>query len=314
MSGSGYDVAVVGGGPAGCSAGVFAARAGLETVIYDRGRSSLRQCAHLENYLGFPGGIDVETFYELSHAHAEAAGCELRRDLVESVDRDGDGFVVDPQERAPVTADRVIAATRYDPEYLRGLDDGMFETFEHDGESRERFDREYPGRDGSTPVGGLYVASPSTEADTQAIMAAGRGARVAQQLIADARIAAGWWEAVADSVDWVRREANRTDEWADRDRWVAYFDAHYGENAPVDTDSDRFERVREEYIDEALAAYITEAEIERRAGSAHRELAAALDAADVAAAFDAPELLEAIDDDDIREYLASADGDSGVGP
>lgn len=314
MSGPGYDVAIVGGGPAGCSAGVFAAREGLETVVYDRGRSSLRRCAHLENYLGFPGGIDIDTFYELIHAHSEAAGCDLRRDLVESVERDGDGFAVVSQERGLIEADRVIAATRYDPEYLRGLDDGMFETVEHDGEPRERFDREYPDRDGSTPVEGLYVASPSTEADTQAIMAAGRGARVAQRLIADARVAAGWWEEVADSVDWVRREANRTGKWADRENWVAYFDAHYGEDAPVDADSERFERVRETYIDEALAAYIPEAEIERRTGSAHRELAAALDAEAVAAAFEPSALLEAIGDEEIREYVASADEDSGVEP
>lgn len=49
-----YDVVIVGGGPAGCSAGVFTGRYGLDTVIFDRGRSSLRRCAYLENYLGFP--------------------------------------------------------------------------------------------------------------------------------------------------------------------------------------------------------------------------------------------------------------------
>jgi len=40
----------VGGWPAGCSASVFTARYGLDTVAFDRGRSSLRQCAHPENY------------------------------------------------------------------------------------------------------------------------------------------------------------------------------------------------------------------------------------------------------------------------
>jgi thioredoxin reductase len=175
-----YDVAVVGGGPAGCSAGVFCAREGLETVIFDRGRSSLRRCAHLENYLGFPRGIDVETFYDLAHDHAERTGCEIRPDLVRVVVRRGDGgFVIETDEGERTNARRVIAATRYDGEYMRLLDeDGeMFETYEHDGETHERFDRSYPERDGSTPVGGLYVASPSEEADTQAIMAAGRGAR-----------------------------------------------------------------------------------------------------------------------------------------
>ncbi len=158
------DVVIVGGGPAGCSAGVFCAREGLDTVIFDRGRSSLKRCAHLENYLGFPAGIDIETLYELMHDHAEDAGCEIVSDLVESIERpdENDGFVVIPQEGDPITAARVIAATRYDGEYLRGLGD----------------------------------------------------------------------------------------EWADRDAWIEWFDDHYGENAPVNPDSDRFQRVREEWIDD----------------------------------------------------------------
>lgn len=111
-----YDVVVVGGGPAGSSAGVFTARYGLETAIFDRGRSSLKYCAYLENYLGFPAGIDIETFYGLMHDHAVEAGCDLVSDLVESVTRTDDqtGFIVEPQEGEPVTAARVIAATRYD--------------------------------------------------------------------------------------------------------------------------------------------------------------------------------------------------------
>ena len=60
------DVVVIGGGPAGCAAGIFTARYGLDTVLFDRGRSSIQRCAHLENYLGFPAGIDVETLYEVS--------------------------------------------------------------------------------------------------------------------------------------------------------------------------------------------------------------------------------------------------------
>ena len=131
------DVAVVGGGPAGCSAAVFCAREGLDTVVFDRGRSSLKRCAYLENYLGFPAGIDIETLYDLIHDHAETAGCEIVPDLVESVDRadDGEGFVVDPQEGEPVTARRVLAATRYDGSYLGGLGDGasMLDPYAHDG-------------------------------------------------------------------------------------------------------------------------------------------------------------------------------------
>ena len=309
------DVVVVGGGPTGCSAGVFCAREGLDTVVFDRGRSSLRHCAHLENYLGFPAGVDVETFYGLMHEHVGAAGCALETDLVESVDRadDGPGFRVAPQGGAPVTARRVVAATRYDGEYLRGLDDdsAMFETDDHHGETRETFDSEYAARDGTTPVDGLYVASPSTEADAQAIMAAGRGARVARRVIADARIDDGWWEAVADGVDWVRREAALDDEWADRDRWVEWFDGYYGEDAPVDADSDRYRRVRAAAIDRSLSSYVARDDLDERTAEAHAALGAHLDVDRLVDAVDDETLLDAVDDDRIRDRAAELDATRG---
>jgi len=302
------DVAVVGGGPAGCSAGVFLAREGLDVAVFDRGRSSISRCAHLENYLGFPAGIDIETLYDLIHDHAERAGCEIVADLVESIDRAdrGEGFVVTPQDGEPIAARRVVAATRYDGEYLRGLDDdeAMFETDEHDGEEYETFDGEYADRDGTTPVEGLYVASPSDEADTQAIMAAGRGARVARRVVADARLEDGWWEAVADGVDWLRREAELDDEWADRERWVEWFDEYHAD-APVEQGSERYERVRAAAIEDSRSSYVGPEEIEARAATGHEALAGHLDADAVVAAFDEATLLEAMDDDAVREYVDS---------
>jgi len=86
---------------------VFTARYGLDTVVFDRGRSSVTQCAHLENYLGFPGGIDIETLYDLMHDHAREAGCETRTALVESVERtdDGAGFVVRAERESAEAGD-----------------------------------------------------------------------------------------------------------------------------------------------------------------------------------------------------------------
>lgn len=298
-----FDVVIVGGGPAGCSAGVFCAREGLDTLIFDRGRSSIQRCAHLENYLGFPAGIDIETFYELIHDHAEAAGCEIVPDLVESVERtnDGDGFRVTPQDGDAVNARRVIAATRYDGEYMRGLDDdaAMFESHEHGDEEHEHFDRAYADHDGTTPVPSLYIASPSEETDTQAIMAAGRGARVAHRVITDVRMDDGWWQEVAEGVDWVRREAELDDEWSGRDKQIEWFDNHYGEDAPVDADSDRFQRVRSACIDETLSSYISPDEVETRAVTGQESLAATLDPEHVVAAIDDETLLEHVDDDQI---------------
>ncbi|WP_262180857.1 FAD-dependent monooxygenase [Haloarcula laminariae] len=310
-----YEVAVVGGGPAGASAGVFCAREGLETVVFDRGRSSLKRCAHLENYPGFPAGIDVGTLYDLLHDQVETAGCTIVPDMVESLRRPdtGDGFVVDLQDGEPVTARRVVAATRYDGSYMRGLDDddAMFETTEHDGETTESFDRGYPNHDGTTPVPDLYVASPS-EGSQQAIVAAGRGARVARKVITDARVDAGWWPAVAEGVDWVRREAELDDEWDDRETWGEWFDEYYGEDAPVDVDSDRYQRVRAAVLDDRLSSYIGPDERASRAEAGQERLAGHLDPEAVVAGCDGRELLDAMDDDVIAAHLDGEAGPLGV--
>ena len=207
-----YDitVAIVGGGPAGCSAGVFTARAGLETVVFDRGPSSLRRCASLENYLGFPCGLEPETFLELARDHTETAGCRVVAELIDSVTaRGGGGFRLEPQDGDPVMARFVIAATKHDGSYLRGLDDGeLFVTDDHDGEDGERFDRAVPDSDARTPVDGLYVAGPLAGCGDQVIIAAGHGATVARTLLRELREADGYWGRFVSYYDWRRKAAN----------------------------------------------------------------------------------------------------------
>ena len=286
------DVVIVGGGPAGCSAGVFTARAGLDTVIFDRGRSSIQRCAHLENYLGFPAGIDVETLYGLMRDHAERAGCEIVPDLVESVERandglrttsaeltgtssvgDGEGFVIRRESGGSVTARRVIAATRYDAgDYLRGLDDedAMFETFEHDGETTEHFDKGYADENGSTPVDGLFVASPHAGTSPQAITAAGHGARVGVRVVEAARRDRGYPGQMADYYDWRRRERDRTGEWQDRDRWREFYEGRFPDDH--DLSDERVAEIREREVDRRLDQYITEEEAEERAEEGQRRL------------------------------------------
>ena len=302
-SGARYDVAVVGGGPAGSSAAVFTARAGLDTVVFDRGTSSLARCAYLENYLGFPAGIDVATFSELMHDQVAAAGGEVVADLVERVERAAEGaFVLDTQDGRTVAADAVVATTKYDASYLRPLDDrgGMFVTHDHGGEEHEHFDREYPDDDGRTPVEGLYVAGPLAGATDQAIVAAGHGASVACELLRDRRADAGFWDSVATHWDWLRRAGEVDDEDALREHlreWAA------GE-APdgLGPGDDRFERVCDRLLEDRLAAYVDAETVDERAEAGMRALAEHL-----------PDdlLLDAVDDDRVREYAASLPADAG---
>jgi hypothetical protein len=288
-----HDVIVVGGGPAGCSTGVFTARYGLDTIVFDRGNAALRRCAYLENYLGFPVGIDVDAFHDLMHAHVDEAGCDLVPEMVVSVERthDSSGFVVETQEGRQVTGEYVVAAAWYDGSYLRALgDQAMFEEREHHGDVEEHFDPDYADEDGRTPIDGLYVASPAGGRSAQAIVAAGNGAHVARSLIEDDRRGEGYTGGVTPHYDWARPESEYSGEWSDRDRWREYF-----ENEVEDTADEQFVELRERYIDEAFETLRTPEEVESQSKRGVRRLVDVVGTETV---------LDAIEDETIREYIA----------
>lgn len=294
-----YEVVIVGGGPAGCSAGVFTARCDLSTAIFDRGNSAFRRCAYLENYLGFPGGIGVDTFYGLMHAHAEEAGCEIISDMVTAVNKaDEDSvFVVETQDGRTVTTMRVLAATWYDGEYLRPLGgDAMFERHDHGGEEHEHFDPEYSDEDGRTPVDGLYVASPNGERSAQTIVAAGHGAHVARSLFADYQRDQGYPDGVTDHYDWLRRESEFSGDWAHRDRWREYYEHEADDNH--DLSDERFVELREQYIDRAFETSRSTTAVERRSKEGLQRFVDEIGT---------DQILDALDDDVIYEYAANGD-------
>jgi thioredoxin reductase (NADPH) len=81
-----YDVCIVGGGPAGLAAAVYAASEGLSTVIVERDApgGQAGQSAAIENYLGFPKGLSGSDLALRALAQASRFGAEmvLARDVV----------------------------------------------------------------------------------------------------------------------------------------------------------------------------------------------------------------------------------------
>jgi thioredoxin reductase (NADPH) len=74
-----YDLAVVGAGPAGLAAAVYAASDGLSTIVVERdvpgGQAS--HTSSIENFFGFPGGIGGAELARLAGRQAEGFGAEL---------------------------------------------------------------------------------------------------------------------------------------------------------------------------------------------------------------------------------------------
>jgi thioredoxin reductase (NADPH) len=74
-----YDVCIVGGGPAGLAAGVYAASEGLSTVIVEREApgGQAGQSSAIENYLGFPKGLSGSDLAQRALAQVSRFGAEL---------------------------------------------------------------------------------------------------------------------------------------------------------------------------------------------------------------------------------------------
>ena len=71
-----YEVIVIGGGPAGLTAGLYASRAGLKTLLFERGMfgGQIVNARQVDNYPGFPEGISGLDLASLMHRQATKYG------------------------------------------------------------------------------------------------------------------------------------------------------------------------------------------------------------------------------------------------
>ncbi|WP_227356250.1 FAD-binding protein [Haladaptatus salinisoli] len=176
-----HDVLIIGGGPAGLSAGIFTGRADLRTLIVNDGDPILRRNAHLENYPGFPAGVNSRLLLDMMADHAERAGCERREARIVSLESTDDGFAAETASGEVFTASAVIAATKNTVDFLEGID-GV-EIIERGKSFVETDDR------GRTGVPGLYAAGRLALQPYQTIIVAGHGASVGRAVIEDSDVA-----------------------------------------------------------------------------------------------------------------------------
>ena len=74
-----YEVIIIGGGPAGLTAGLYTSRAGLESLLMERGivGGQIINATLVENYPGFPQGISGAELGSLMHQQAVKYGLEI---------------------------------------------------------------------------------------------------------------------------------------------------------------------------------------------------------------------------------------------
>ncbi|MFP3950596.1 MAG: NAD(P)/FAD-dependent oxidoreductase [Candidatus Bathyarchaeia archaeon] len=84
MSNEVYDVIILGGGPAGLTAGIYTARHGLSTLILDMNDlgGKAREAARIENFPGFPGGLTGDELMDRFIDQAKKFGVQFSRETV----------------------------------------------------------------------------------------------------------------------------------------------------------------------------------------------------------------------------------------
>lgn len=113
-------VLIIGSGPAGFTAAIYAARAGLNPVVYTGAQpgGQLTITNDVENYPGYPDGVMGPQMMEDFKKQAERFGTEVRYGVVTKVDFDHRPYRVEVDDSKEILAETVIISTGASAKWL----------------------------------------------------------------------------------------------------------------------------------------------------------------------------------------------------
>ena len=114
-----YDMVIIGGGPAGYTAALYAARAGLKVIVLEKlsAGGQMALTTQIDNYPGFEEGIDGFALGEKMQQQAERFGAETELAEVTSVQLNGDMKIIETSE-GPFYGKTVVFSTGANPREL----------------------------------------------------------------------------------------------------------------------------------------------------------------------------------------------------
>ncbi|MBX5467999.1 MAG: FAD-dependent oxidoreductase [Firmicutes bacterium] len=170
-----YDVAVIGAGPAGASAAIFLAKAGLKTVVFDNGLSVTRR-ALIKNHYGAPDIIGPD-LVDRGKEQAAALGAEMVSASVEDVRREEDHFTLATNQGAYAAREVIFATGLY-----TDLAERIGLRTKPGTEPRIKTIIEVTA-EGRTSIDGIWAAGTVAGVSMHTIITAGDGAKVAINLL-----------------------------------------------------------------------------------------------------------------------------------
>ena len=111
---------IIGSGPAGYTAAIYACRANLKAVVYEgiQPGGQLTTTTEIENFPGYPNGVQGQQMMDDFRAQAERFGADVRFGIVTKADFSQRPFKVQIDDEKWVEADAVIIATGATARYL----------------------------------------------------------------------------------------------------------------------------------------------------------------------------------------------------
>lgn len=115
---------IIGSGPAGYTAAIYAGRANLSPILYCglQMGGQLTQTTIVENFPGYPDGVDGNQMMMDLQQQAKRFGADIRDGIIVKVDFSNKPYVITTDRGVEIEADSVIIATGASAKYL-GLDD-----------------------------------------------------------------------------------------------------------------------------------------------------------------------------------------------
>jgi thioredoxin reductase (NADPH) len=173
-----FDIVIIGAGPAGSSAALFAAKAGKKTVVIDSDKGMTKR-AWLENHYGV-SEISGPDLIETGKAQAKKFGAEYVEDAATSVEKIEGGFKVSTEKNGSYEGTHVIFATGVSVDLAEKL--GVATKPGTEPRIKTVLDVEPTGK---TNVQGAWAAGTVAGVSVHTIITAGDGAKVAINVISE---------------------------------------------------------------------------------------------------------------------------------
>ncbi|MFK7694874.1 FAD-dependent oxidoreductase [Paenibacillus sp. HJGM_3] len=172
-----YDIAIIGAGPAGASAAIFAAKAGKKTLVIDSDQSVTKR-AWIVNHYGVKETTGPD-LVETGKQQAAQFGAELVTGKVSNVTKGADGFTLQTDD-ASYEAKHVVIATGM----FADLAEAIGVTTVPGTEPRIKTIVQVDAA-GKTSVEGIWAAGTIAGVSMHTIITAGDGAKVAINIISE---------------------------------------------------------------------------------------------------------------------------------